>query len=351
MRPGWRGVIGIVLSVLLLGWTLHDVVWADVWRILRDSNVPLFAAATVAATLIFPLRALRWRVLLDPVAPRLPIGMLWRSTAIGMMINNVVPARVGELARAYALTRETPRVGFPAAFASIALDRVFDAVVILLLTFLAMLDPVFPGGATIGGRPVAALIGGWGALALVVLLGAFYTLALFPERIVSLFEWFARRVAPSVEARGREALHTFARGLGVLRSPGRFATVFGWTVAHWLTNAVAFWLGFKAVGIEAPFSAAVFLQGLIAIGVALPSSPGFFGVFEAFAKAGLGEVYGVSPTLAVSWAIGFHLLSFIPITVIGAWYFARLGMHLSDVERAERGGTTVGGAEPPQNAA
>jgi uncharacterized membrane protein YbhN (UPF0104 family) len=75
------------------------------------------------------------------------------------------------------------------------------------------------------------------------------------------------------------------------------------------------------------------LQGLIAIGVAVPSAPGFFGVFEALGREGLG-LYGVEPTLAVTWAIGFHLLSFIPITLIGGYYFARLGLHFRDLGTA-----------------
>ena len=352
MKFGWRGALGLVLSVLLLWWTLHDVAWGDVWRELRASNLPLFLAAATCATLIFPLRAIRWRVILAPVAPRVPLGMLWRATAIGMMVNNVVPARAGEIARAYALTRETPRVSFAAAFASIALDRVFDAVVLLLLLCVAMLDPRFPGGAVIGGRPVAQWVGSWGTLAMLAVFAGFYVFVLFPQRIVRVFEWFARRVAPSVEARGREMILTFAAGLGVLRHPGRFAAVFGWTVAHWLVHGLAFWLGFKAVGITAPYTAALFLQGLIALGVAVPSSPGFFGLFEALAKTGLSEVYRVPAALAVSWAIGYHILAFIPITLIGAVYFVRMGLHFRDVGDAEReGGGARPGAEPPQHAA
>jgi hypothetical protein len=98
-------------------------------------------------------------------------------------------------------------------------------------------------------------------------------------------------------------------------------------------NALAFWIGFRALGIDVPYSAANFLQGIIAIGVAPPSSPGFFGVFEAAAKVGL-EVYGVPGGQAVSWAIGFHIPSFIPITLIGLYYFARLGLHFSDSRRS-----------------
>jgi uncharacterized membrane protein YbhN (UPF0104 family) len=104
-------------------------------------------------------------------------------------------------------------------------------------------------------------------------------------------------------------------------------------VLHWLVASLAFWIGFQALDIQVPASASLFLEGLIALGVALPSSPGFFGVFEAFAKAGLG-VYGVAPTLAVSWAIGYHLLSFVPITLLGALYFVRLGMHFRELREA-----------------
>ena len=332
MKIGWRGAIGIALSVALLVYALWDVDFGEVAATLRASNLPLLLFAALLATLTFPLRARRWRVILDPVEPNVPFGQLWRSTAIGMMIGNVVPARAGELARAYALSRENPRVGFAAAFASIAVDRVFDAVVVLLLLFAAMFDPVFPRGTLVGGQPVANWAGG-GIIAVVVILGALYAIVFFPTRVLTIFELLVRRVAPKLEARGRDAILAFSAGLGVLRAPKRFASVFLWTLAHWLLNAFAFWVGFRAVGISVPFSASLFIQGIIAIGVALPSAPGFFGVFEVAAKAGLA-VYGIGADRAVAWAIGYHILSFIPITIIGAIYFARLGMRMGELQRA-----------------
>jgi uncharacterized protein (TIRG00374 family) len=146
---------------------------------------------------------------------------------------------------------------------------------------------------------------------------------------VELYTATVGRLSPRLATRGKEIIHAFAEGLGVLRSPARFAAVFLWALAHWLVNGLAFWMAFRAVGIDVPFSAANFLQGIIAIGVALPSSPGFFGVFEAAAVVGL-NVYGVPRGQAVSWAIGFHILSFIPITLFGLYYFARLGLHFKD---------------------
>jgi uncharacterized protein (TIRG00374 family) len=330
MRLNWKSALGIALSAGLLVWTLRGESPAEIWGEISRANILLLILAALVATSIFLLRAIRWRIILGPIGEGLSLGPLWRSIAIGMMVNNIYPARLGEIARAYALTRETRQVNLTASVASLAVDRVFDALTLMLLLVSAMLAPEFPKGMTVGGQPIqrgAALFAA-GALGLFVVL---YTIVAFPTHLVRLYAAVVGRVAPRFVERGSAIIHGFSDGLGVLRSPRRFVAVFFWAVAHWLVNGLAFWIGFKAVGIDVPFSAANFLQGIIAIGVALPSSPGFFGVFEAAAKVGLA-VYSVPGGQAVTWAIGFHVLSFIPITVIGLYYFARLGLHFRDFQ-------------------
>lgn len=332
MKSGWRGLAGFLLSGALLLWVLRDVSLAAVWAELSRADPWLFFWATVAATVIFPVRAARWRVILEPVAPDLPLGPLWRATAIGMMINNVLPARAGELARAFALTREVPAVPFSTSVASLVVDRLFDAVVLLALGLLAISDPAFPANATIAGQPLAD----WaiaGAALTGVLLVLVYLLVFFPRALIVSFEIFSRRISPKLEERGRVALQRFSDGLSVMRSPRRFVLVFAWTLAHWLIAGLGTWLGFLAVGIDLPFSAALFVQTVTAFGVALPSAPGFFGVFEAIAVVTLA-IYGVPAALATSWAIGYHILTFIPITLMGAYYFVRLGLHFRDLKTA-----------------
>jgi uncharacterized protein (TIRG00374 family) len=347
MRFGWRGALGILLSALFLYFAFRGIELDTFLAHIRGANVGLMALAALLATGTFPLRALRWQPILDPIAPKLPFGKLWSATAIGMMINNVVPARAGEFARAFALSRSTPEVPFPAAFASLAVDRLFDAVVIFLLMFAAMLAPAFPQGAVVGGRPVSSYALG-GVLITIGALAAMYVVILFPNHVLSLYELVARRLAPKLEARGRDALISLSNGLSVLKTPSRFAIVLAWTIAHWLLNALAFWVGFRAVGIVVPFSAALFLQGIIAIGVAAPQAPGFFGVFESFGRIGLG-LYGVPADAAVSWAIGYHLLTFVPITLMGAWYFVRAGLSMGDIGGAQRSATS-GDEEPTASA-
>jgi glycosyltransferase 2 family protein len=329
VRKQWRSLIGAAVGVGFLVWALHGISFSVILFHIRHANPWLLLAASVAGTLIFPLRAPRWRIILSPVAEKLPLGMLWRAIAIGMMGNNVLPARAGELARAFALSRETKRVPFSAAFASLAVDRIFDATVVLLLMAVATLDPLLPRGKTFGGYPIAKIIGSGAALALFAILGL-YLIVFFTEHAILVWEWMARRMAPRLEERGRRTLLAFASGLAVLRDPVRFLSSMAWAIAMWLMNALAFWLGFKAVGIDVSYSAALMLQGLIAIGVAVPALPGFFGVFEYFARTGLG-IYGIDPALATSWAISYHILTFLPITVIGIYYFVTLGLKLSDM--------------------
>lgn len=333
MKLSWRGAIGLALTIVLLWWVFRDAHWGEMWTHLRNTNGPLVVLAVAVGTCMFPLRARRWRPILHSVAADLPFDPLWRSTAVGMMANNILPARIGELVRAYMLTRLTP-VPFSASFASLVVDRAFDAVIVLLLTVLAMFDPRFPAGVQLAGRP-AGHVAGTGLLLVLAVGAALYAVVFFPARLIRIYELFVRRVAPRFEERGRQMLASFAEGLSVLRHPGRFLSVVWWTLIHWLVQALAFYIMFKAVGIDAPFSAALFVQGVIVIGVSLPSTPGYFGFFEAAAKLSL-VMYGVSESLAVAWALMYHVLSLIPITVIGLYYLARSGMRLDELKQIER---------------
>jgi len=330
---GWRGALGIGVSALLLWFALKGIDFAQVVDALRGSDLLLWALCTVTSQLIFPLRARRWRTILDPVSPHLPFGVLWRATAIGMMVNNVVPARAGELARVFVLARERRDVPWSAALASLAVDRVFDALCVVILLVVAMLAPDFPAHFVIGGRSLqsAAMLM---ALAVTLAMGGLFAFATWPHRMEAIAVGVTGAVLPRFKARVGALVHSVAGGLAVIRKPTAFAATFAWAMVHWLVNALAFWFGFRAVGITAPFTAALFVQGIIVVGVSVPSSPGFVGVFEYMAKLAL-PLYGVSEARAVTWAIGFHVLSYIPITVIGAWYFLRMGVHLGDVEAAK----------------
>lgn len=332
MKARAKGALGIAITAVCLYLAFRNVDWARAAATVARANYLLLALAAAAATGMFPLRARRWRVILDPVVPRLPMGPLWRSVAIGMMVNNVALLRAGELARAFAITREVPEVTFSTSLASLVVDRVFDAIVVLLLLAVAIVASGLSTSTQILGYSLGhvAVLFAAAPLAMLVVL---YSLVFYPATLIRLFELSVRRVSPALEQRGGEMLRRFAAGLSVLRSFRHFNAVFWWTMLHWLLQPVAFWLGLRALGISVPWHATLVLQGLIVILVAVPSAPGFFGPFEIGATLALG-IYGVPPSEAATWALVFHVASFIPITLIGAYYATRLGFRIGDVTSA-----------------
>ena len=324
------GLLGIVLSLAFLLWALHDVDPTEFFHRIRDANLWLFLLSVGLATLTFPARASRWHIILAARGEPVRWRPVWHATAIGFMANNVLPARAGELARAYAASRF---VALPLArsIGSIAVERVFDGLIVVLLLALTVATFHFPGAVTVGGTNLATLAAWTGGL-FVLALAVLFFLVHAPQRALASLGAVARRLLP---ARAGDFLvriaRSFIEGLSILRAPADFVRVVVWSLAVWLINAAAFYAGFLAFHIgPLPFSAALLLQGIVAVGVALPSSPGFFGPFEAFSRVALG-LYGIPASTAEGFAIGTHLGWFLPITAIGLFFLARSGFSLRDI--------------------
>ena len=327
----WKGVLGLLISGALLWYVFRDVDPGEVWRELRRADPLLLALSAGLVTLPFALRAIRWRHLLRPVHPGSRFRPRFAATCIGFMANNLLPARVGEFARAFALSRLEP-VRVSASFGSLVVERIFDGLTVVALLLVALAWPGFPdvSGRDFGG--IAFMMGGLFVVGFTLLL----VMVARPVKSVRFFEATAARLLPGPVRRPVvDTLEAFLEGMGALRDWRLVARVAAWSLAVWLTVGVGTWVGFRAFDIDAPLIAAVFLQSIIALAVAIPSAPGFFGLFEAAARVGLVEVWGVDPTRAVGFALGFHLAGFVPVTVMGLYYLWRLGLSWREVGESE----------------
>lgn len=334
MKRHLKTVVGIAVTVFFLWLTLRQVEWAEVWTHLRDANFALLAAAVALSALGMHVRALRWKPLLEPVAP----GVAWKpriaGVCIGFAANNVFPARLGEFARTWVLSRQA-NIPLTAAFASLVLERALDGVVMITFLLGSMSLPGFPELATGGAIDPRAAVR-LAAAVTAVMLGILLWMAFFPRPAVRMAETVANAVLPASFRRPVvDALHAFVGGLHVLRNPRLLAVSAAWAVFQWAFLAISFLLAFRAFGITGPgYLGAIFLQSCIALAVAIPSSPGFFGLFEAASVWGLG-LWGVDPARAVSFAFGFHLGGWAAVTAMGAYYALRLNVRLRDLRGSE----------------
>ena len=306
-------LVGIVVSVALLAWAMRNVNFAEMMAEIRTARPLPVLLGVALATASFVLRAVRWRLLLRAdTGTDVPFWPRWHAVAMGFMANNLLPLRAGELVRAYAIST-LGHVRFTGAVTSLVVERVFDALTLVLFLAVGLLLSNLPASTVIAGVPLSriATVAGAGALVAVAIGAAIIVRPQLMERII-------RAILPagSLQARLVSIGHGIADGMAGLRSPARLAGVIFWSVVLWLVSAASFFVMFAAFDINVTFGGALLLQSAMAFGIAVPSTPGFFGPFEAALVAVL-SVFGVSDTTAFSYAVTYHLTTLIPVTLLG----------------------------------
>jgi len=243
---------------------------------------------------------------------------------------------VGELARAFALTRVEP-VTLSGSLGSLVVERFLDSIVLTTLFLVPLMLPSFPGAeGLLGGAFGTALV--WTFVLLVVLFMGLLALLIFPGPLVRLAERLLVRLPGGWGPRLAGALESFLQALKVLRDPELLSKAVVWSYAFWLWHGFSFWLGFKAFGIDLGFAAAVFTEAVVGFAVAIPAAPGFFGTFQLGADLALSGVYGVAEPSALAFAFGYHLGGFFPITIIGLYYAWSIGFSVTDLGGGEGNG-------------
>jgi hypothetical protein len=325
--PIWQILLGITISAALLYFSLRGIQFAEVLRHVRTARLAPMLLAVTLATLTFVLRIFRWHLLLrgDDGRP-LPAAPLWHAIAMGFMANNVLPLRMGEVVRVVAAHRLTG-TRFTAVLASIAVERLFDAITIVGLLAVGLFTATLPETGLSAKMTHMATYGGLAALAGLLLATLVVLFPLAAERVVR-----ALVPAPTLATRIVGLIEGVRQGLSVLGSPARVAGAVFWSLAVWGISALSFYVMFQAFGIAVDFPGALLMQGLIMFGIALPSTPGYVGAFEAPIIIVLG-LYGADQNLAAAYALTYHVLTFLPITLLGAWSVARTGLGLASLRR------------------
>ena len=311
-RPNARRVVMVLVSLLitvaLLWWSVRDVDLAAVRaRMFAVSTPPLLVAIGLAIASI-ACRGVRWRFLF-PASEEPSTRNLVRSTFIAALINNVFPVRAGEVAGALALNKLS-RVPIATGLSSLAASRVLDVAVIAALLSIALFASV--SGSVAGGLAVAVGLLALVLVAVLVLLAR--SSGLMNRSAKRFLDWL---LPPRPATWSKNVVEQLLTGLAPLGSSERLFGALAWSSLAWTLNALAIWFGFLAFGVHVSPWAALTVQGFVAIAIALPSAPGFFGPFEAAGRVALG-FYAIDATTAVSFILPFHLVvNFLPAVAVG----------------------------------
>jgi uncharacterized protein (TIRG00374 family) len=302
--------IGLVISAGALFLTFRGLHWAEVGDALANANYALLALAVVLMPLAIYLRAMRWAVLFYP-RRRMRIINLMGALSVGYGLNNLLPLRIGELARAY-LIGKAENVSVAHALSTILVERTLDmlTVVVLLMLTLPFVDtPAWAKGP--------AILVGLGFLGLAVLLGV---ISASRERAMTLIARIVRFLPERFRERTEQAADAVIEGFTVLRRPVTMVQAAAWGAAAWLVSAAIMCVVLRAFDLDVPLTAGVFVLAATSLGMVVPSSPGYFGVFHAIAISSLVNVFDADRDLATSYALVQHAIIYLTPIVMGAAY-------------------------------
>ncbi len=319
----------MALGAALLGWFLYTTEWPAFLDALAKVRMGWVALSALVLMGEFVLRAIRWRILLKPVAPNATFGALLSATLIGGAVNTLLPARAGDLARPLVAHRRTG-VPITPIITTNVVERVFDLVGLLfvLLLALALLPPVQgPEGVLVENlRRYGLLLGGAGMFGMITLFFVARNKAWFQPRLTAL----AQRLPHGPAAVVTRLLGGLMDGLAVMARPRDIAAAIGVSLVLWFNGALSIYILFQAFDIPLPFGASAFTAVALALTVVLPQAPGFVGVFHmAIEKTLVLWGLGVSP--AKGFAVVLWGVSFLPVTVLGLIALWREGISLGSL--------------------
>jgi uncharacterized protein (TIRG00374 family) len=328
----WQFWVGVLISALFIWLALRGLRIDEVLKAIEQANYTWLIPGITVYFVGVLVRSWRWQYLLDPIK-EIPMRVMFPTTIIGYMGNNIYPARAGEVLRAIILKRKEG-VAISATLATIIVERIFDGVVMLGFVFINLPELAKLTGSSgfLGNIQQAAVIGA------AVFLGAltvFLLAAMFPRRTEKIGAWFIFRLIPQKYQQSiLNLMNSFLEGLASLRSPFNILMIFFTTVIIWLLETVKYWFVMHAFNFSVSFFALMLMNGIVNLATTIPSAPGYIGTFDAPGIAVL-TAYGVDLSTAAGYTLVLHVALWLPITLLGVYLLAREGIHWSESLRTE----------------
>jgi uncharacterized protein (TIRG00374 family) len=324
----WRLVLPFALSAVLL-FLLINTVRGEADQLtsaLRSVNVLLILPAIALYFIGVLTRSARWGLLLPEHS--IKTSTLFATLVVGFTVNNLLPLRMGEVARAYLLARWC-QVAYGATVASLVVERVLDglSLAVLLLLALWLLPSPPPYLWAVGGFAAGGFLAG----AIVLALAAWRSSAL--SALADFFaRWLPRRVRGGVTG----SATSFARSLALVHSPGRLVGLLVLSLVAWGFELGLFFVLMFSVGVLGSYPQALLVGAAANFATLLPSSPGYAGTFDAALTKVAQDGLGISAGLAGAYDIVVHACLFLPVVLVGTLVLWRSRVTFGQISNARK---------------
>jgi len=308
--------LGLIISALAVYLSLRKIDFPALWVALRSVNYWFLTLAALLQLLCISLKGAGWRFLLVPAKKSVRVVSAIEVLAIGLMVNNLFPAKMGELARAYFMGK---REGLPKSLclSTVMVEHLLDVLVLTL--FLLILLPLvsLPPWLRISGL----LIGLVGVGAIVVLFFLMRREDKFLGWMTKILGILPERFRAKIQLILANAIQGFRAVTG-----RNILYAFGSLFAMWCAGYVLAYVVLHACRLDLPFQAAVMVVIFVAFGKIIPSSPASIGTYHYMVILVLTS-FQVSKEAALGCAIILHAFAFFVEVALGV--IALLAGHLS----------------------
>lgn len=312
----WAGLLISAVLIFLFFRATHPRDLADA---LEKANYWYLLPALAVLFVAIAFRCIRWSVLMRPLAPRSP-AQLFPYAIIGYMSNNLLPARAGELVRAY-VTGEREKISRVGVLGTIAVERLFDGCVLVLMLLIS--------GSIVGfesGR--LQLIAALSSVLFVAAFVGFYVLTLSEERAMRVMRWLARLLPRRLEHQAEHIAESLVTSLRSVHDWRSLALVTLLSALAWTVEAGAYAVIGLGFDMDVGFGHYTLLLAAANLAIIVPTFFGGTGPFEWAAKLVLVGG-GVAGATAGAYAIVSHAFILIPTTILGLLIFWSFGLSLT----------------------
>lgn len=325
---------GIVLSAAALYFAFHNVPLYELLDYLKSINYFWTIPAVCLVLVNFFFRALRWQFILE-TSHKINVWRAFHPLMIGFMINCILPGRVGEIARPIILQKKE-KIAFATGIATVAAERVFDVfalVVFAIITFISIeINPqteIIFGNFHLNRSTLEVLFNKIiiiGVLLLVaIIMVSIPVIRRLIQRVIltlpSLLFFIDNAIKTKITAKLCEPLNRFfdniALGFILIKYPRKIFICTLYSLAVWMTAAFSYYVfSLGSPGIHLSFTEMYAVMVIICLFIALPSVPGFWGLWEAGGVFAL-SMFGVPTNAAVGFTLANHSIQLFPVIVVG----------------------------------
>lgn len=321
MNRYYQFIIGFIISIAGLWYAFNGVELDQIKIHILQADIGYLLLSVVVMIASVIVRAMRWKLILLPLHV-FPLNPLYKSTMIGYFGNGVLPFRLGELLRAYAISR-SHFISSSAAFGTILLERLLDLIgLVVLMAFVAFFSPLMEWSETILYGLIFFTVGGF---IFIIWLGKSHSN--FHEKVI-YWKIFQGKAAQKI----LHIINNIFQGLTSIRQTKHTGGLIFYTVALWFMYFVCTYSVVLATQIDISWIGSCIVLIATTLAISIPSAPGYVGTYHAAAVYVLVNIFNASVGESQAFSVLIHAIGYIPLVVIGFIYFLQSSIHFKEIK-------------------